>query len=143
MVRKSEKGQGLVEFALVISLLVMLAVGGLDFAFKYSNMQAAQDYAHQAARQASIYLNSGGYSCDSWVRSHMSQPVLLGVDPGGWTLTLTGCPTDPSWSQVSGSPVTATLTWHQDLVWWSETGDWGWLGRTLANGSVTMKDFYQ
>lgn len=137
---KNQKGQGLVEFALVITVLLLAALGIMDFVFRFANQELAQYYSFQAAREASIYLNTGSYSCDSWVRSHIPQPILLLVDDGDWTLTLTGCPTDPSWSQNSGWPVSATVTWHQRTVWWSESGA---IGTVLANGSVTMHDVYQ
>jgi hypothetical protein len=140
MVEKSQKGQGLVEFALVITLLILAALGGLDFAIRFANQELAQHYAFQAARQASIYLNDGTHSCDTFVRNHMSDPILFLVDTGDWQLTLTNCPTDPSWSQISGSPVSATITWQQKTVWWPQDSG---IGQAVANGTVVMHDIYQ
>lgn len=136
--RKKDKGQGLIEFALVILLLMVAALSGIDILFRYANQTLGQYYAYQAAREASIYLNYGTVSCDAWVRSHMSEPILIMGDT--WSLTLTGCSTDSSWSQVSGSPVSATFTWHQQMVWYSEAG---FPGNLLANGTVVMHDVFQ
>ena len=137
---KTEKGQGLVEFALVIAILIVTFLNVIDFVFRFANEEQSRYYAFQAAREASMYLNTGGYSCDSWVRSHTPTPILWMVGEGDWTLTLTGCPADPSWSQVSGTPVSATIAWHQDTVWWPESGE---IGAALAQGSVTVEDTFQ
>lgn len=141
MVEKAQKGQALVEFGLVLTILMLVAVGGLDFAFRLQNTQLAQHYAFQAAREASIYLNDGSQSCDAFVRSHISQPSFILVEAGDWTLTLNGCPDDPSWSQVSGTTVTATITWTQDTVWWQE--DTPYIGYWLTHGEAVQKDIFQ
>lgn len=129
--RRKEKGQGLVEFALIISLLVFLLLAGIDPFFKAVNISLAKYYTFQAAREASIFLADGNHSCDAWVRAHMSDPTLLmGTS---WTLTLSPCPTDPSWSQVSGSIVTATFNWEQRTLWWD--GPW--------TGQMVTRDVFQ
>jgi hypothetical protein len=120
MVRTKEKGQGLTEFALVVPILLMLLLFAIDPFFKGVNIALGKYYTFQAAREASIFLADGTHSCDSWVRSHVSEPVLLMGT--AWTLTISPCPADSSWSQVSGSTVTATFAWTQSTVWWQ--GPW-------------------
>lgn len=120
MVRMKEKGQGLTEFALVLPILLMFLLFAIDPFFKGVNIALGKYYTFQAAREASIFLADGTHSCDSWVRGHVSEPVLLmGTD---WTLNVSPCPADSSWSQVSGSTVTATFAWTQSTVWWH--GPW-------------------
>jgi hypothetical protein len=130
MVRK-QKGQGLTEFALVLPILLVVLLFAIDPFFKGVNIALAKYYTFQAAREASIFLADGTHSCDSWVRSHVSQPTL--VMGTAWSLNLSPCPTDPSWSQVSGSTITATFAWTQSTVWWP--GPW--------TGQMVTKDVYQ
>jgi len=129
--RRKDKGQGLVEFALIAPVLVLILLLAIDPFFKAVNIALAKYYTFQAAREASIFLADGNHSCDSWVRSHVSEPTLLMGT--GWTLAISPCPTDSSWSQVSGSTVTATFNWEQSTVWWH--GPW--------TGQMVTRDVFQ
>jgi len=131
MVTRKEKGQGLTEFALVVPILLMFLLFAIDPSFKVVNIALGKYYTFQAAREASIFLADGTHSCDSWVRNHVSEPTLLMGT--AWTLAITPCPADPSWSQVSGSTVTATFDWTQNTVWWH--GPW--------TGQMSTRDVFQ
>lgn len=55
--RKSERGQAVVEFALVLPLLLVLLLGILDFGWIFVNQYQAEKAAASAARYGSLNVN--------------------------------------------------------------------------------------
>lgn len=55
--RKSEKGQSIVEFALVLPVLLTLLCGVIDFGWIYSNQYRVENAAYAGARYASLYVS--------------------------------------------------------------------------------------
>jgi len=51
---KSEKGQSMVEFALVLPILILLVCGILDFGWIFANQLAAENASREAARQCAV-----------------------------------------------------------------------------------------
>ena len=54
---KSEKGQAMVEFALVLPLLLILLCGIIDFGWLYYNQITLNNAAREGARYAVIYYD--------------------------------------------------------------------------------------
>jgi Flp pilus assembly protein TadG len=52
--RRSESGQALVEFALVLPLLMLIVVGIIDFGFAFNQWNTAQNAAREGARIAAV-----------------------------------------------------------------------------------------
>ena len=74
---KSERGQAMVEFALVLPILVLLLCGIIDFGWIFSNKIAADNASREAARYAAIHSNDQTFSVsqvDEVV--HESAPLL-------------------------------------------------------------------
>lgn len=53
---KSEKGQAMVEFALILPILILLLCGIIDFGWLYSNKISATNAAREAARYSAIHI---------------------------------------------------------------------------------------
>lgn len=53
---KSEKGQAMVEFALVLPILIVLLCGIIDFGWIFSNQIAIDNASREAARYSAIHL---------------------------------------------------------------------------------------
>jgi len=58
--RRSEKGQAMVEFALVLPILLLILCGILDFGWLYFNQLTLNNAAREGARYAAIHYSSGG-----------------------------------------------------------------------------------
>ncbi len=52
---KSEQGQAIVEFALVLPVLLMLLCGIIDFGWIFGNQLAANNAAREAARYTAVH----------------------------------------------------------------------------------------
>ncbi|WP_273834373.1 TadE/TadG family type IV pilus assembly protein [Guptibacillus sedimenti] len=96
---KSEKGQSMVEFALVLPILVMLLFGIIDFGRIFHTYLAIDHASREAARTASIGENDAAIVSTA-VASASSIHLTAGqvaVSPGG--------------TKSSGSDVTVTITY--------------------------------
>ena len=96
---RSEKGQSIVEFALVLPILVMLLFGIIDFGRIFHTYLAIDHASREAARTASIGENDGAIVSTA-VASASSIHLTAGqvaVSPGG--------------TKASGSDVTVTITY--------------------------------
>jgi len=54
---KSEKGQAMVEFALILPILLAIIGGIIDFGWVYHQQVLANNYSREAARYVSIHYN--------------------------------------------------------------------------------------
>ena len=96
---RSEKGQSIVEFALVLPILVMLLFGIIDFGRIFHTYLAIDHASREAARTASIGENDATIVSTA-VASASSIQLTAGqvaVSPGG--------------TKSSGSDVTVTITY--------------------------------
>lgn len=59
---KNEKGQSIVEFALVVPILLTLLCGIIDFGWIYSNQYKVENASYAGARYASLYVSDYNYS---------------------------------------------------------------------------------
>ncbi|MEA5050182.1 MAG: TadE/TadG family type IV pilus assembly protein [Oscillospiraceae bacterium] len=98
---RSEKGQAMVEFALVLPLLLLLLCGIIDFGWIFYNNIMVDNAAREAARYSAIHVyddgafNSGD-TADARTAALASSPIL----PDTLTATVA----------VSGDAVTVTVT---------------------------------
>lgn len=59
---KNEKGQAMVEFALILPILLMLIGGIMDFGWVFSNILIANNASREAARYAAIHKYDTDYT---------------------------------------------------------------------------------
>jgi Flp pilus assembly protein TadG len=109
--RTEERGQAMVEFTLIATVLATLLLAVFQFGTAFSNYISVADAARAAARKASTYGASATYSATTESTSR-SQAISSADGSSGhtcatanWCTTLTA---SPSW--VAGNPVAATVT---------------------------------
>lgn len=56
LIKKNERGQAMVEFAIVLPILLLLLCGMLDFGWIYYNKYKVEDASYQGARYAFVSL---------------------------------------------------------------------------------------
>lgn len=82
LVRRRQRGQGLVELAVVLPFLLIILLGALDLGRAFFAYAAISNAAYEAARQAArggyLYtpcvLNSAGTACDATAMQHQLCP---------------------------------------------------------------------
>ena len=101
---KSQKGQSLVEFALVLPLLVLLLFGIIDFGRIFHAYLTLDHAGREAARIASIGKN------DTDVRqAAVDDAVSIGLTEGRVDVSPTG-------TRTSGTKVSITITYPIDFL---------------------------
>ena len=63
---RGERGQALVETAIVLPLLLILVFGMIDFASVYSDFQSLRQGTREGARQTSVSTTPGPPAAKSW-----------------------------------------------------------------------------
>lgn len=96
-------GQALVEFALVITLLMLLMLGVVDGARAYSTVLAMESAASEGASYASMKPDD---SATAISRAKAEGAGSLGVDPGRITANITPPPV-----VTGGAMITCTVTY--------------------------------
>ena len=96
---RSEKGQAMVEFALVVPLLVMLLFGIIDFGRIFHTYLAIDHASREAARVASI-----GESDATIVSTAVTNAASVSLKSGQVSVS-------PGGTKSSGSDVTITITY--------------------------------
>jgi Flp pilus assembly protein TadG len=110
---QNQKGQALVEFALVLPLLVMILAGLVDFGFLFYNKQVIANASREGARAGIVYLlNTDGTKkipdIDAVVQKYCENKRLItfGASSGPTTTF-----TDTSLNYDSDMTVTVNFTY--------------------------------
>ena len=102
MVFKKEKGQAMVEFALILIPLLILIGGIIDFGWIFYHKVTVNNAAREGARYAAIHSKDTTYETDteSLINGILPTTLIKGVDPisvdkdspaiGDITVTITG-----------------------------------------------------
>jgi Flp pilus assembly protein TadG len=110
---KSEKGQAMVEFALVLPILLLLILGIIDFGRILYTKNALTALSQEAARHASIYYASeDDYALKQYVINNIG--TLNSSNLTGDTITFTD--STGVISRNSGSDVKVTLTYSMYYI---------------------------
>ncbi len=134
-----ERGQGLVEFALILPLLILLILGMVDVGKAINYWNDETHLANEAARYAAVNSCTpcGADTINNWIRTQAGTDELK---TGGGSIAGTGMSVNiclPTNSGAVGEPVqvtiTATYKWLDYLA-----GKFGSVGTTLR-GKATMR----
>ena len=100
---REERGQALVEFAIVLIPLLLIVVGIVEFGFWFQARSTLRDGVRAAAREASL--------CRSWTASSQSPTVVYHsiVDS---TLANAPDPSIPAYTCTVGTPVTVSGSYN-------------------------------
>jgi Flp pilus assembly protein TadG len=128
---RSESGQALVEFALVLPVLVLAMMMVLEFGKVFNYWQDEAHLANQAARLAAVDQNPGGGTLQQYIQAQADAPELKNGGTDSVASPAKVCITPGS---AVGDPVKATVTisykWLPIL---------GGVASTNISGSATMR----
>jgi Flp pilus assembly protein TadG len=121
--RSRERGQALVEFALIAPLFIALVAGVVQFGVALNYWLDLQRLANQGARAAAVNCNPSGV-CTKTGATTLEQKLVLDVTAkgnnptadvcyGDWPLVTTG---DPANTAKAGDPVRVRLQTNYDFV---------------------------
>lgn len=116
------RGQGLVEFALVLPLIMLVVLAMVDVGPFVFNYFLAKDMSARAARAASIYSPDGYRTClGDATEAAGTQPMLMRAS---WTLTVSSeCDGNPLSTIAVRTPVTASVHISYSPMFWGR-GPW-------------------
>ena len=121
-IRRDERGQTAVEFALVAPILIVLVLGIMQFGVAFHDYVTITDAARAGARQAIIARLAGG---DFTAARQTVRDSAGGLDQSKLTVTVD----DPT-PTTSGSTVTVTATYPYSI-------NIPLLGLTVVSGNLT------
>lgn len=104
MRKKSEKGQAMVEFALVLPVLLLIIAGIIDFGWVFHQQVIANNASREAARYASVYY-SQSTNWDSEAENK-ALSVIPSYIKNTYTVTSSVIPKN------SNTDVEATVSWQ-------------------------------
>jgi Flp pilus assembly protein TadG len=132
---KSQRGQALVEFALILPILLALVIGIFDFGTAYNYQNDMSQLANEAVRYAAVGGTCGGRcSPSNQIPAVVKQDADTGAlrDPStGVTITIDF--PDPGSNGCKGEAVRATVT--KDYSWIPYLH----LANTAIHASATMR----
>ena len=103
--KKNEKGQSMVEFALVIPVLLLIVIGIIEFGFMFSSYLTLTN----ASREAVRYISLGGDDVGAILRANN---VAVNTDPNRMVVTIS--PT--SSNRDRGDSVTVEINYDYDFL---------------------------
>ena len=125
-----QKGQGLVEFALILPIAMVVILALLDIAFGLFNYTQAKHITARGARAAALStMPDGVTSCTARVAPLMDGNNYL-LSDSVWDVT--NCPSDAMIGIAQGSPVTVTVTLSYSTVFLP--GPWAIVASTTDYG---------
>jgi Flp pilus assembly protein TadG len=106
--RRDERGQALVEFALILPIILLLVVGMLEFARAWNLHQVMTDAAREAARRAVLADTkaANGQTQDSVKAAMWNRLAQFGYDPSKATMSISPL---ASW-KLTGDNITINLS---------------------------------
>jgi Flp pilus assembly protein TadG len=103
---EAERGQSLLELAILLPVLLIILLGILDVGRLYMTMVAIHDAAAEGASYAASYPSR---TSQIQQRAAESSTALTTIDPSMVVITYGG-------SQSSGQPITVTVNYDYDLL---------------------------
>ena len=100
--RKAEKGQSLLEFALIVPILLVILAGVLDLGRLYYAYVSVTDAAAEGASYAAIHPQANARA-EVLQRAQEASGALVQIDP---TMVQIDCP-----AIAAGAPITVTVSY--------------------------------
>jgi Flp pilus assembly protein TadG len=117
---KDQKGAAIVEFAIVLSLLVMFVIGAIEFGILYYNKQVITNASREGARAGIISYDSDYYLNETQVKDVVidyciNHLITFSGSPDLEYSDIVVNPGDRSTS-VFGDAITVTVTYDYDFL---------------------------
>ncbi|HEX2947182.1 MAG TPA: TadE/TadG family type IV pilus assembly protein [Clostridia bacterium] len=103
---KTQKGQSLVETALMLPVILLLLLGIIDFGLLFNNYMVVSNASREGARTAAIG------STDAQITAAAGN-AAASLDPAKLTITITP---DEATGRASGTPVTVTVKYQYSMI---------------------------
>ena len=121
---RSEDGQGLVEFALVVPVLLLLIVGLAEFSRAWNTKQVLTDAAREALR-SSVVANPD-FTYESMLDVIDQALLRASLDPDRAEVSVEG------WKAGTGTPARIRIDYRYDLGFFGPVAGWAGGDRELA-----------
>lgn len=121
---RSEDGQALVEFALVVPVLLLLILGLAEFSRAWNTRQVLTDTAREALR--SSVVASPDFTYDAMLALIDQSLLRASLDPERAEVTVEG------WKTGTGTPARIRIDYRYDLGFFGSLAGWATGDRTLA-----------
>jgi hypothetical protein len=121
---RSEDGQALVEFALVVPVLLLLILGLAEFSRAWNTQQVLTDTAREALR-SSVVANSG-FTYAGMLRLIDDALLRASLDPDQAEVTVEG------WRTGTGTPARIQIDYRYEFGFSGPLVSWATGGRSLA-----------
>lgn len=110
-----ERGQAVVEFALILPVLVGLLLGIIQFGILFNNYVTITDAARAGARKAAVsrFLNDNGAAAEATARGSAQS-----LNTASFDVTVKACSNgvcNASYWDIPGSDVVVTTTYPYDI----------------------------
>ncbi len=114
--KKSVRGQGMVEFAFVIVVFMAVVMGLVDIGPVLFDLSAAKQMSARGARAAAIYSPDGSRTCRTDVINSIGNPQLL---MSSWSLSMSAnCTNNPLSTRAPSETVRVTVGLVYDPMFW-------------------------
>lgn len=123
------KGQALVELALILPVLLILAMGTLDVGRVFSGYLSLANAAREGALYAALHADDPNLTAD--VTNNAVNPELNGQIPGSTVVVVSA----PAGSLGQGNPVSVSVSATYPLI---STAILGWKSLTLKSSATVM-----
>lgn len=121
---RSEDGQALVEFAMVVPVLLLLILGLVEFSRAWNTQQVLTDTAREALRSSVVANPDFTYE---QMRSLIDQSLVrASLDPERAQVSVEG------WKNGTGTPARIQIDYDYDLGFFASIAEWTSGDRTLA-----------
>lgn len=121
---RSERGQALVEFALVFPVLLLLILGLVEFARAWNIKQVLTDTARESLRN-SVVANSG-FTYDAMTELVNTALLRASLDPQKADVFVEG------WKSGTGTPARIRIDYEYDFGFFAPLVGWAAGDRSLA-----------
>lgn len=124
--RRSDEGQALVEFALVVPFLLVFLVGIVEFARAWNLHQVLTDAAREGARKAVVHDPT--ITLDSVNNTVKKAIATAGSNPANAVITVTGL------DDATGDPATVEIAMPYQFIFFGALKQW-----TTGESTVTLR----
>ena len=121
---RSEEGQALVEFALVVPVLLLLILGLAEFSRAWSTQQVLTDAAREALR-SSVVANRD-FTYDAMLGLIRDALVRASLDPDRAQVSVDG------WKAGTGTPARIQIDYQYEFAFFAPLVGWVTQERSLA-----------
>lgn len=127
---REERGQAMVEFALILPILLLLIVGIVEFGRAWHIMQVMTDAAREGARKAAIFDET--IDSTDVVNVITGELGRSGVDPAKTDIDVV------DWNAAPGQPVTVTLGYDYRFTFFGPIIGW-----TTGQSTIPLTTSFQ